>query len=49
MDALGKDQEYGIGPAGGYVSMGGRVCDLHQNIFDLMSYLEFLTIVIYFP
>ena len=28
--AAGQDRKYGIGPVGGYVAVGGRVCDRHQ-------------------
>ena len=39
--AAGWDRKYGIRPVGGYWAVGGRVCNRHQNIFDLMSYLNF--------
>ena len=48
-EALERDHKYGIGPFGGYGAVGGRVCDQHQRIFNLMSSLRFIIIVIYFP
>ena len=49
MEASEWDQKYGIGPGSGYGSMGCRVCDRHQNIFNVMSSLSFFVIVICFP
>ena len=40
-EASGRDRKYGIGPFGGYGAVGGRVCDRHQKIFNLMSSLSF--------
>ena len=48
-EALVQDHKYGIGMVGIYGAMGDRVCDWHQNIFDLMSSLIFFIIVIFFP
>ena len=48
MEASGQDRKYGIGPVGDYGSLGGRVCDWHKKIFNLMSLLEFFTILICF-
>ena len=42
MEDFWWDQKYGIGPADGYGAMGGRVCNWHQKIFNLMSSLTFL-------
>ena len=47
-EAAGWDQKYGIGPVGGYGAVGGRGCDRHKNIFNLMIYLVFFIIVICF-
>ena len=41
MEDLGQDRKYGIGTIGGYGTVGGRVCDRHQTIFNLMSSLTF--------
>ena len=49
VEALGRDQKYGIGNVGSYGAVGVRVCDWHQNIFDLMSSFTFFIIVICFP
>ena len=49
MEASGQDRKYGIGTVGGYRALGGRVCDRHQNILNLMSSLTFFIIVICFP
>ena len=35
--AAGRDRNYGIGLVGGYVAVGDRMCDQHQNILKLMS------------
>ena len=43
------DHKYGIGTVGGYGAVGGRVCDRHQKIFNLMSFLRFFIIVICSP
>ena len=34
MEALGQDWKYGKGTVSGYESMGGRVCNRHQKIFN---------------
>ena len=49
MEALGRDQKYGVWPASGYGALGGRVCNRHQNIFNLLGSLTFFIIVICFP
>ena len=49
IEASGQDQKYGIGPVGSYGAKGGSVCNPNQNIFNLMSYLTFFIIVIFFP
>ena len=48
-EASGRDRKYGIGSVGGYGAVGGRVCDWHQKIFNLMSSSRFFIIVICFP
>ena len=48
-EASGQDRKYGIGLVGGYGAVGGRVCDRHQRILNLMSSLIFFIIVIFFP
>ena len=49
MEASGQDHKYVIGSVGGDGAVGGRVCNRHQNIFNLMSSLIFSIIVICFP
>ena len=44
-EALRRDRKCGIGLVGGYGAVGGRVCNWHQHIFNLMSYLMFYIIV----
>ena len=39
--AVVREQNYGVGSVGGYGAVGGRVCSRHQNIFKLMSCLNF--------
>ena len=48
IEDLGWDQKYEIGPVGGYEALGGRMCNRHQKIFNLMSSLIFFIIVICF-
>ena len=40
IETLGQERRYGIGPVGGYGAVGGRVCNRHQKIFNLMSSLN---------
>ena len=40
-EALGWDRKYEIGAVGGYGAVGGRMCDRHQKIINLMSNLIF--------
>ena len=46
-EASGWDQKYGIRPVGVYVAVVGRVCNRHQNIFNLMISLRFFIVVIF--
>ena len=48
MENSGWDQKYGIGLVGSYGDVGGRVCDRHQNIFNLISYLGFFRVEMFF-
>ena len=49
MEFLGRDRKYGIGLVGSFGSVGGRVCDRHQKVFNLISSFRFIIIVIYPP
>ena len=42
-----QDWKYWIGPVSSCESVGGMVCDRHQNIFNLMSSLRCFTFVIF--
>ena len=49
MEALGRERKHGVGPVGSYGATGGRICDHHQKIFNLIISLTFIIIVICFP
>ena len=49
MEASGRDQKHFVGPVGGYGAMGGRICNHHQKISNLIISLTFIIIVICFP
>ena len=41
VEELGQDQKYGIWAVDRYGAISGKVCNWHQNVFNLMSSLTF--------
>ena len=48
-EGSGRDRKYRICPVDGYEDVGDRVCNRHQNIFNLMSSLKNFIILIFLP